>query len=176
MNTEQRESWLMAIQEELENHRSLQTFTYVPERPNMRLLTGGWVFSIKTDQTGQHTRFKARLFVRGCAQPGGTYGVTSSPVAPVTMMRVMVAQAAKHGWTLAHVDFKAAYLNAPVRETLYTKASGGHERTTGICVSVAQGVARAQASRSVLVARSEGLDGQARVPAGASGELPLCAR
>lgn len=89
------------------------------------------MFSIKTDQTGQHTRFKARLFVRGCAQPGGTYGVTSSPVAPVTMMRLMVAQAAKDGWTLAHVDFKAAYLNAPVRETLYMKPVAGMNAPPG---------------------------------------------
>ena len=131
MNTEERESWLMAIQEELENHQSLQTFKYVPARPNMRLLTGGWVFSIKTDQTGQHTRFKARLFVRGCAQPGGTYGVTSSPVAPVLMMRLMVAQAAKDGWNLAHVDFKAAYLNAPVRETIYMQPVAGMNAPPG---------------------------------------------
>ena len=131
MNTEERESWLMAIQEELENHQSLQTFKYVPARPHMRLLTGGWVFSIKTDQTGQHTRFKARLFVRGCAQPGGTYGVTSSPVAPVLMMRLMVAQAAKDGWNLAHVDFKAAYLNAPVRETIYMQPVAGMNAPPG---------------------------------------------
>ena len=131
MSTDQREGWLAAIQEELENHTSLETFKWVRKQPGMQLLTGGWVFTVKTDQRGEQLRLKARLFVRGCTQAGGTYGVTSSPVAPVTMMRLMLAQAAKDKWVLAHVDFKAAYLNAPLQEIVYMKPVEGMNAPPG---------------------------------------------
>ena len=125
MNSAQREAWQDAVQEELDNHLMLRTYELVPRRPDMKLLTGGWTFAIKQNQTGDAIRYKARLFARGCAQPSDTYNVISSPVASLAVMRLMIAQASKDDWLLAHVDVKAAYLNAELKEEIYMRPVQG---------------------------------------------------
>ena len=127
MHSAQRECWQDAIREELANHQMLSTYEFVQREAGMKLLTGGWTFAVKQNQTGDAIRYKARLFVRGCAQPSDTYSVISSPVASLAVMRLMIAQAKRDGWMLAHVDVKAAYLNATLDEEIYMKPVPGME-------------------------------------------------
>ena len=125
MTSTKRVEWQEAIQEELDNHAALKTYELVSKQPSMKLLTGGWRFTVKNNQAGDGIRYKARLFARGCAQTADTYDIISSPVASLVVMRLMIAQADRDGWQLAHVDVKAAYLNAPLKEQIYMRPVPG---------------------------------------------------
>jgi len=52
---------------------------------------------------------------------GLNYTETFSAAVKMPTVRVVLANAAEQDWEIEHVDVKSAYLNAPLKETIYMK-------------------------------------------------------
>ena len=53
------------------------------------------------------------------------YTETFSAAAKMPTVRVVLGNAAEQDWEIEHVDIKSAYLNAPLKETIYMKPPRG---------------------------------------------------
>ena len=58
-------------------------------------------------------------------QQGIDFDEVFAPVVRFESIRVLISIAAQEGWTLHHLDVKAAFLNGEVEEELYVKQPGG---------------------------------------------------
>ena len=97
--------------------KSLQdngTFDVVPLPRDQKVITGKWVYAVKSDPSGNE-RFKARYVARGFTQTyGEDYHDTFSPTARITSMRILVQCAVQDEMFLQQKDLHTAYLNAVV--------------------------------------------------------------
>ena len=105
-------TWDTAMQEELRELHSNQTWTLVPPHLSMNVIGSRWVYKIKRHVNGQVTRYKARLFARGFTQQEGIdYLETFSRVIkPITVCLVLTI-AVSYGWTIHQLDVHNAFLN-----------------------------------------------------------------
>ena len=105
-----------AIKAEWATLRKLQVFTTVPRPPKpIRPIRSKWVLKVKAN--GQR---KARLTAKGFMQKFGVnYDQTFAPVVNTTTVRYVLATAAAFNMNLHQLDVKSAFLNAPLKETIY---------------------------------------------------------
>ena len=76
------ESWLMAMQEELQQFERCQVWELMPPPKDVSIIGTRWVFKNKLDEHGTITRNKARLVAQGYNQQEGIdYEETYAPVA-----------------------------------------------------------------------------------------------
>ena len=128
--------WRAAIEQELEGLERKQAYEIIrkDEVPEGTPIYGiVWAFAVKT-KNGRITRFKARAAADGSRQQ--IWDLTSSPVIPQTMIRTLLAIAAAEGYKIDSADFVAAYLNAELKEPIYTrfpvKSRNGSNRGTHV--------------------------------------------
>lgn len=89
-----KESWIKAMDDEINSHWKDGTWELVKPKQNMNLLSSRWVYSIKTKSDGEVDRFKARL-IRGFEQIYGVdYSETFSPVVRYDTIRLLLWLAA----------------------------------------------------------------------------------
>ncbi|MBW0476309.1 hypothetical protein O181_016024 [Austropuccinia psidii MF-1] len=125
MSLANRNEWLHAIRMELSNMKDMGVFEITPMPPGQRVLGGGWVFAVKSDPTSRQ-QFKARYVAWGNLQrPTEDFADTFAPTASFTSLRLVLTLAAKNSWLVSTFDFVAAYLNAPIDETLWIRPSEG---------------------------------------------------
>jgi hypothetical protein len=71
-----------------------------------------WVYKVKHNADGYVSRYKVRLVAKGYAQ---TYGIdyekTYSPIAKMTIVKVIIAMASTQGWSLHQMDVKNVFLH-----------------------------------------------------------------
>jgi hypothetical protein len=71
-----------------------------------------WVYEVKHNADAFVSRYKARLVTKGYAQTYGiNYEETYSPIAKMTIVRVIIIMAATKGWSLHQMDVKNAFLH-----------------------------------------------------------------
>lgn len=118
-----KKEWMQSIQEELDGIEEKGTWEEVPAEtmsPGQRPLGSKWVFKVKRGPSGEITRFKSRLVVKGYMQKAGIdYQEIFSPVGTATAFRVLVGLAAQRGLKIHQIDFKQAFLNGKVQEEVY---------------------------------------------------------
>lgn len=113
--------WKAAMEEELARLEQMQTWELVP-RPPVRVLGCTWKFRLKFDSVAKSYKFKARLVAQGFAQQHGfDYFETYSPVIKRKSIRLMFALSAELELCGEHKDVVAAYVNSPIKETVYTE-------------------------------------------------------
>ncbi|MBW0555354.1 hypothetical protein O181_095069 [Austropuccinia psidii MF-1] len=71
LQSPEKDFWIDAIRNELDNMTKHQVWTPSNHPPNLKPLTTTWVFKKKTNENGNLTKFKARLCVRGFSQTEG---------------------------------------------------------------------------------------------------------
>ncbi|CAI7885683.1 unnamed protein product [Closterium sp. NIES-53] len=111
------EKWREAIDRELKALQQHNTWKVVPigVARNKTILTGKWVFRVKTKADGTIDKFKARWVVRGFDQEHGRdFTETFAPVSRHTSLRILLAIAAMNRKKLRQIDVAKVFLYAPV--------------------------------------------------------------
>ncbi|CAI7741379.1 unnamed protein product [Closterium sp. NIES-53] len=102
---------------------------------NKTILTGKWVFRIKTKADGTIEKFKARWVVRGFDQEQGQdFTETFAPVSRHTSLRILLAVAAMKKKKLRQIDVANAFLYAPVDAEIFVELPHGtHGNPNQVC-------------------------------------------
>ena len=122
------ESWILAMQEELNQFERNDVWTLVPRPKNHTIIGTKWVFRNKKDESGVITRNKARLVAQGFNQEEGIdYDETYAPVARLEAIRMLLAYACYKDFKLFQMDVKSAFLNGFINEEVYVEQPPGFE-------------------------------------------------
>ncbi|GJV83742.1 retrovirus-related pol polyprotein from transposon TNT 1-94 [Tanacetum coccineum] len=114
------ESWIVAMQEELNQFIANDVWELVPQPKNMTIIGTKWVFRNKLDENGVVSRNKARLVAQGYNQQEGIdYDETYAPVARLESIRILLAYACALDFKLFQMDVKSAFLNGFINEEVY---------------------------------------------------------
>ncbi|GJW13380.1 retrovirus-related pol polyprotein from transposon TNT 1-94 [Tanacetum coccineum] len=106
------ESWIVAMQEELNQFVANDVWELVPQPRNMTIIGTKWVFRNKLDENDIVSRNKARLVTQGYNQQVGIdYDETYAPVARLEPIRILLAYACALDFKLFQMDVKSAFLN-----------------------------------------------------------------
>ncbi|GJY66251.1 retrovirus-related pol polyprotein from transposon TNT 1-94, partial [Tanacetum coccineum] len=111
------DSWIVAMQEELNQFIANDIWELVPQPRNMTIIGTKWVFRNKLDENGIVSRNKARLVAQGYNQQEGIdYDETYAPVARLESIRILLAYACALDFKLFQMDVKSAFLNGFINE------------------------------------------------------------
>ncbi|GKA93771.1 retrovirus-related pol polyprotein from transposon TNT 1-94 [Tanacetum coccineum] len=120
------ESWIVAMQEELNQFVANDIWELVPQPRNMTIIGTKWVFRNKLDENGIVSRNKARLVAQGYNQQEGIdYDETYAPVARLESIRILLAYACALDFKLFQMDVKSAFLNGFINEEVYVAQPPG---------------------------------------------------
>ncbi|GJU56809.1 retrovirus-related pol polyprotein from transposon TNT 1-94 [Tanacetum coccineum] len=120
------ESWIVAMQEELNQFIANDVWELVPQPKNMTIIGTKWVFRNKLDENGIVSQNKARLVAQGYNQQEGIdYDETYAPVARLESIRILLAYACALDFKLFQMDVKSAFLNGFINEEVYVAQPPG---------------------------------------------------
>jgi hypothetical protein len=121
--------WVQAMKEEFDSIMSKGLGTLVNANevpPHIRPLTTRWVYKIKHNELLVAVRWKARLVVHGHKQKHGIdYDEVFAPTAKIKSIKMLLATTAHYDRDLDQADFRNAFLNGPLQETVYIKLPTG---------------------------------------------------
>ncbi|GJY12169.1 retrovirus-related pol polyprotein from transposon TNT 1-94 [Tanacetum coccineum] len=114
------ESWVIAMQEELNQFVANDVLDLVPLPISQTVIGTKWVFRNKLDENGIVSRNKARLVAQRYNQHEGIdYDVTYVPVARLESIIILLAIACSNDFKLYQMDIKSAFLNGFINEEVY---------------------------------------------------------
>ncbi|GJR43797.1 retrovirus-related pol polyprotein from transposon TNT 1-94 [Tanacetum coccineum] len=120
------ESWIVAMQEELNQFVANDDWELVPQPRNMTIIGTKWVFRNKLDENGVISRNKVRLVAQGYNQQEGiNYDETYALVARLESIRILLAYACALDFKLFQMDVKSAFLNGFINEEVYVAQPPG---------------------------------------------------
>ncbi|GJV33600.1 retrovirus-related pol polyprotein from transposon TNT 1-94 [Tanacetum coccineum] len=115
------ESWIVAMQEELNQFVANDVCELVPQPKNMTIIGTKWMFRNKLYENGIVSRNKARLVAQGYNQQEGIdYDETYAPVARLESIRILLAYACALDFKLFQMNVKSAFLNCFINEEKQT--------------------------------------------------------
>ena len=134
MRSPDADKWLSAMQSEYDSLLEHNTFDFVTKPKDAKLITGRWVFSIKTDING-NIRYKARWVARGFLQVYGlNYTDTYAPMSRMTSIRALMFFCANFVFLAHQLDVTTAYLNATVDSVIFMEQPKGFSNDkTKVC-------------------------------------------
>ncbi|GJZ69286.1 retrovirus-related pol polyprotein from transposon TNT 1-94 [Tanacetum coccineum] len=120
------ESWIVAMQKELNQFIANDVWKLVPQPRNMTIIGTKWVFRNKLDENGIVSRNKDRLVAQGYNQQDGiNYDETYALVARLESIRIILAYACALDFKLFQMDVKSAFLNGFINEEVYVEQPPG---------------------------------------------------
>ncbi|GJT25040.1 retrovirus-related pol polyprotein from transposon TNT 1-94 [Tanacetum coccineum] len=120
------ESWIVAMQEELNQFIANDVWELVPQPKNMTIIGTKRVFRNKLDENGVVSQNKARLVAQGYNQQEGIdYDETYGPIARLESIRILLAYACALDFKLFHMDVKSAFLNGFINEEVCVAQPSG---------------------------------------------------
>ncbi|CAK9796582.1 Copia protein [Anthophora quadrimaculata] len=118
--------WEKAINDELDSLIINKTWTLVEKPKNRHIVDCKWIFTIKNNEHGNPSKYKARLVARGFSQEYLTdYNETFAPVVRIASFRFIIAFANQFNLLIHHMDVKTAFLNGELKEEIYMKVPQG---------------------------------------------------
>ncbi|GJY30147.1 retrovirus-related pol polyprotein from transposon TNT 1-94 [Tanacetum coccineum] len=128
------ESWVVSMQEELNQFIANDVWDLVPLPKNYTVIGTKWVYRNKLDENCIVSRNKARLVAQGYNQQEAIdYNETYAPVARLESIRILLAIACANEFKLYQMDVKSAFLNGFIMNK-----GGQKRRRKGIGVYVTQ--------------------------------------
>ncbi|GKA06736.1 retrovirus-related pol polyprotein from transposon TNT 1-94 [Tanacetum coccineum] len=119
-------SWIVAMQEELNQFIANDVWELVPQPRNMTIIGTKWVFRNKLDENGVISQNKAKLVAQGYNQQKGIdYDESYAPVAILESIRILLAYACALDFKLFQMDVKSAFLNGFINEEVYVAQPPG---------------------------------------------------
>ncbi|GJT88414.1 retrovirus-related pol polyprotein from transposon TNT 1-94 [Tanacetum coccineum] len=120
------DSWIVAMQEELNQFIANNVWELVPQPRNMTIIRTKCVFINKLEENGIASRNKARLVAQGYNQQEGIdYDETYASVARLESIRILLAYACALDFKLFQMDVKSAFLNGFINEEVYVAQPPG---------------------------------------------------
>nr|GEU49628.1 copia protein [Tanacetum cinerariifolium] len=111
------ESWIVTMQEELNQFISNDVWKLVPQPRNMTIIGTKWVFRNKLDENSVVSQNKAMLVAQGYNQQEGIdYDETYASVARLESIRILLAYACALDFKLFQMNVKSAILNGFINE------------------------------------------------------------
>jgi hypothetical protein len=133
----QRKEWVDSMTEEYQSIMKNEVWEIVLRPKNKDVVSSKWLFKIKHVVDGSIEKNKARFVARGFFQKEGIdYEETFAPVARYTLIKTIIALAAKMKWKLHQMDVKTAFLNHVIEEEVYIEQPQGFEvedRKSHVC-------------------------------------------
>ena len=118
--------WEEALKYEINQLEKLKTWIIEDLPPGHKAIPSNEVLKYKRGPDGNVNSYRVRIVAGGHRQVHGVnYTETFSSAAKMPTVRVILANAAVQDWEIDHVDVKSAYLNAPLKETVYMKPPRG---------------------------------------------------
>ncbi|GJT49494.1 retrovirus-related pol polyprotein from transposon TNT 1-94 [Tanacetum coccineum] len=119
-------SWVMAMQEELNQFISNDVWELVPNPMDMTIIGTKWLYRNKLNENGVVSRNKDRLVAQSYNQQEGIdYDETYAPVARLESIRILLAYACALDFKLFQMDVKSAFLNGFINEEVYVAQPPG---------------------------------------------------
>jgi hypothetical protein len=116
------------MQEEYNALMKNETWELTPWKRGINLVDFKWVFKLKRKVDGSIERYKARLVAKGFKQRYGYDNEeTFSPAIKPATIRLVLALAVTHGWTLRQLGIQNAFLHGHLEETVYMRHTPGFE-------------------------------------------------
>ncbi|GJS16664.1 retrovirus-related pol polyprotein from transposon TNT 1-94 [Tanacetum coccineum] len=120
------DSWIVAMQEELDQFITNDVWELVSQPRNMEIIETKWVFRNKLDENGNVSRNKAWLVAQGYNQQEGIdYDETYAPISRLESIRILLAYAYALDFKLFQIDVKSAFLNGFINEEVYVAQHPG---------------------------------------------------
>lgn len=126
------------MQQEFDALQRNKTWTLMPCPPCVRVISGEWVFKVKTGADGSFDRNKAQWVVRGDIQRSGIdFGETFSPVVKPATIRIVLTLIAFKQWLANQLDVSNVFLHDNITERVYCRQPTGFEdpaRPDDVCL------------------------------------------
>lgn len=126
--SEEAYKWKEAMHDEVSSLRENNTWDIVKLPEHCNVISGKWVFNLKSDNKNNITKYKARYVAHGFLQREGIdYQETFAPTARLVSIRTILQCAIMYDFTIHQMDVKTAFLNAPIDYPVYLKQPKGFE-------------------------------------------------
>lgn len=80
-----------------------------------------WIYKTMQDAKGNLQKHKARLVVRGFAQPGIDFNETFALVTCMDTVITVLEISAQYKWQVYHMDLKSTFFNGHLEEEVYVE-------------------------------------------------------
>ncbi|KAH9802179.1 hypothetical protein KPL71_001272 [Citrus sinensis] len=121
-DAENDESWILAMQEELNQFKRNNVWKLVPKPEHQSVIGTKWIFRNKMDESDVVVRNKARIVAQGYNQEEGIdFDEIFPPVARLESIRMLLAFACHKDFILFQMDVKSAFLNGYIMEEVHVK-------------------------------------------------------
>ena len=118
--------WQAALDYEINQLQKLKTWVVEDLPPGQMAIPCSEVVKVKQGPDGEVQSYRVRIVAGGHKQVEGVnYTEAFSAAAKMPTVCVVLANTAYQDWEIEHVDVKSAYLNAPLKETVYMKPPRG---------------------------------------------------
>ena len=112
--------WKEAVRSEMDSIMSNGTQEFVEHPYRCKHVGCKWVFKKKLRLDGTIEKYKTRLVAKGYTQKEGEdFFDNYSPIARLTIIRVLLSLAASYGLLVHQMDVKTAFLNGELEEEIY---------------------------------------------------------
>ena len=127
LRTSEATEWKQAAEEEMETHKTMNTWKLVQLPEGRKPVGCRWVFRVKSKPDGTVERFKARLVAKGYSQqPGTDFAETFSPVVRLNNLRALLAYAIQKNLLIHQMDITTAFLHGHLKEEVYMEQPPGY--------------------------------------------------
>ncbi|XP_068990370.1 copia protein isoform X2 [Neodiprion pinetum] len=124
INSEEKESWVEAMNKEIESLDENGTWVLVNEKKDMKILDVKWVYTRKSNGS-----YKARLVVLGYQQTNVIDDIYA-PVAKAQTMKILFSFCCQYGLIIEQLDVTTAFLNGLVSSEIHVRQPRGYEDGT----------------------------------------------
>lgn len=137
MRSEKRKEWEKAMKTEFDGCVAAKTWDVIPRATlpsGTNVIPVKWVYKIKTDETGEIAKYKARITPKGFKQKHGQdYFEVFANTGKYKTLRIALGIAAARDLELRQLDVPQAFIQADLEEDVYMEMPEGFAQPGMVC-------------------------------------------